>query len=166
MDSRRFHRSPPSLTLLRPARGSPLKRPCSRLLPLWTPHAYGSGSTFVSWPGVGLILIVNLHLCPSCLKQGEGESHLHRDHWRIDTLPYLFFPDVSLSWPLVAGGNEAQSLESGLGFVSDEQDFGRGVRHGVFKGVEDGCRPPAWQAASPETAIWSFQGGFPQGIKE
>jgi hypothetical protein len=39
----------------------------------------------------------------------------------------------------------------------------RGVRRGVSKVVEDGSRPPALRAATPETAIRTFQGWPPTG---
>jgi hypothetical protein len=38
--------------------------------------------------------------------------------------------------------------------------FIRGVRHGVSKGIEDGRRPPTLRVATPETALWLFQGRF------
>jgi hypothetical protein len=42
---------------------------------------------------------------------------------------------------------------------------GRGVQHGVSKGVEDGCRLPTLWVATPETAKKPFQGGHLQGVK-
>jgi hypothetical protein len=58
---------------------------------------------------------------------------------------------------------EEQTTETPAG--EDKIGETRGVRRGVSKGVEDGSRPLALWAATPETTIRTFQ-GWPPAIRK